>query len=89
MLFLTNVIIAQNIPPCLEKDIAATGCLGPNDCTYPHPHNCDQFIVCEVNKDGTAARPITKDCPAGLEWNDNKKECDWPKDSTCGINTKF
>jgi hypothetical protein len=22
-------------------------------------------------------------CPAGLEWNDNKKECDWPQDSTC------
>jgi hypothetical protein len=22
-------------------------------------------------------------CPAGLEWNDNEKICDWPQSSTC------
>ncbi|CAO3608999.1 unnamed protein product [Cunninghamella echinulata] len=90
MLFLTNVILAQNISLCSEEDIAATGCLGPNDCTYPHPDRCDQFIVCEVNADGVTGRPIIRDCPSGLEWNDNKKVCDWPSESTCSnINPKF
>lgn len=57
--------------------------MGPKDCLYPHPNRCDQFIHCEVNADGVSGRPTVKDCPAGLEWNDNEKECDWPQDSTC------
>lgn len=68
---------------CPPEDIAETGCQGPKDCHYPHPKNCNQFIHCEVNADGVSGRPTVKDCPANLQWNDNKKECDYPAQSTC------
>lgn len=68
---------------CPEEDIANTQCLGPKDCLYPDPENCNQFIHCEVNTDGITGRPTVKACPADLEWNDIKIECDWPVNSTC------
>ncbi|KAI9303644.1 Alpha/Beta hydrolase protein [Cunninghamella echinulata] len=67
-----------------EKDIEETRCKGPKDCFYPHPDRCDQFIYCEVNADGVTGRPIVKDCPDSLKWDDHNKECGWPEDSTCG-----
>ncbi|KAJ5118114.1 hypothetical protein N7448_004239 [Penicillium atrosanguineum] len=67
---------------CPKGDIEDSGCLGPKECLYPYAGNCDKFIECEVNSDGTG-RPMIGECPAGLEWNDNKKECDLPEDSTC------
>ncbi|CAG2178745.1 unnamed protein product, partial [Oppiella nova] len=70
---------------CPAEDIANTQCMGPKDCLYPHPTNCDQFIHCEVNADGVTGRPTVKDCPPGLEWNDNTKQCDWPSQSTCVV----
>jgi len=68
---------------CSLSDIENTQCMGPKDCLYPHPGDCKQFIHCEVNADGVTGRPTVKDCPADLLWNDNKKECDWPSESTC------
>ncbi|XP_054153525.1 peritrophin-1-like [Oppia nitens] len=68
---------------CPRKDIIHTQCMGPQDCLYPHPYRCDQFIHCEINKDRKSARPQVKDCPNGLEWNNNQKICDWPESSTC------
>jgi hypothetical protein len=67
---------------CPEEDIANTGCKGPKDCLYPNPENCVTFIQCVPQPDGSG-KPQVMPCPAGLEWNDIKKECDWPKDSTC------
>ena len=68
---------------CPEDDIAATGCKGPKDCLYPNPDSCESFIHCEVNADGVTGRPTIQDCPSGLQWNDNTKECDYPEQSTC------
>ena len=68
---------------CPKEDIAATGCVGPKDCLYPDPDSCQKFIQCEVNSDGVTGTPVERDCPHGLQWNDNKKECDYPEDSTC------
>ncbi|CAG2166206.1 unnamed protein product [Oppiella nova] len=68
---------------CSLEDIENTHCIGPKDCLYPHPKECNKFIRCEVSTDGVTGEPTVKDCPAGLEWNDNKKECDWPIHSTC------
>lgn len=68
---------------CPQSDIIHTQCMGPKDCFYPHPQQCDQFIYCEVDADGSSGRPVVKDCPPGLEWNDNVKECDWLSHSTC------
>ncbi|KAK6835440.1 hypothetical protein RU639_001853 [Aspergillus parasiticus] len=80
-----SLAVSAEIFHCPEEDVAATKCAGPKDCLYPEPYNCDQFIRCEVNDDGITIQAITKDCPVGLEWNDKKKECVWPKDSTCGL----
>lgn len=68
---------------CPTEDIINTQCLGPKDCLYPNPNRCDQFIHCEVNAGSVSGRPTVKDCPAGLEWNDSEKICDWPVNSTC------
>ncbi|OBT84842.1 hypothetical protein VE02_07291 [Pseudogymnoascus sp. 03VT05] len=68
---------------CPLDDIERTGCMGPKDCKYPHPMRCNQFIQCNVNEDERTARPTVHDCPAGLEWNGNAKECGWPENSTC------
>jgi hypothetical protein len=67
---------------CPKEDIANTGCKGQKDCLYPNPESCDSFIQCVPQSDGSGI-PQEMPCPAGLEWNDTKKECDWPEDSTC------
>ncbi|CAF0748834.1 unnamed protein product [Adineta steineri] len=68
---------------CPEEDIAETQCLGDKDCLYPNPQDCNSYIHCEVNADQVTGAPAFTYCPASLEWNDNKKECDWPENSTC------
>jgi hypothetical protein len=67
---------------CPRDDITNTGCKGPKDCLYPNPANCNSFIQCVPQPDGSG-KPQVMPCPVGLEWNDNKKECDWSQDSTC------
>ncbi|XP_048587237.1 von Willebrand factor A domain-containing protein 7 [Nematostella vectensis] len=44
---------------------------------YAHPENCKMYITC--------SNGITyeRQCPAGLNWNDAKKLCDWPKNAPC------
>ncbi|CAG2176456.1 unnamed protein product, partial [Oppiella nova] len=42
---------------CSLEDIANTQCMGPKDCLYPHPTDCNKFIHCEVNADGQTGRP--------------------------------
>lgn len=68
---------------CPEEDIISTQCLGPKDCLYTNPNSCSTFIQCTVNPGGLTGTPVVMPCPVGLEWNDNKKECDWPQNSTC------
>lgn len=68
---------------CPERDIQLTSCLGPKDCLYPDPASCNSFIQCTVNADNITGNPTVKSCPAGLEWNDNEKICDWSDSSTC------
>lgn len=66
---------------CPEEDIASTACKGPKDCLYPDPNSSTNFIQCTVNADGVTGTPVVMNCaPASpdLEWNDNKKECDYP-----------
>jgi hypothetical protein len=53
---------------------------------YPNPDNCNSFIQCVPQPDGSG-KPQVMPCPDGLEWNNNKKECDWPQDSTCPKNS--
>jgi hypothetical protein len=60
---------------CPKEDIANAGCKGPKNCLDPNPENCDSFIQCEPQSDGSG-KPQVIQCPAGLEWNDTKKECD-------------
>ena len=68
---------------CPPEDIIATKCMGPKDCLYPNPHSCSSFIQCTVNEDLKSGTPVVMPCPAGLEWNDRQKICDWPANSTC------
>ena len=69
---------------CPETDIQQTHCAGPKDCLYPNPDDCHSYIRCEVNEDGMTGRPTVYQCPAGMEWNRNTAECDWPgQPGTC------
>jgi hypothetical protein len=70
---------------CPPDDIAATQCMGPKDCLYANPTSCTSFIHCEVNADGVSGLPTIQDCPDGLKWADDIKECDFPSSSTCAL----
>ena len=77
---------------CPEEDIAATGCLGPEDCLYQNPDDCGTFIQCKVNADNKTGTPHFKPCaPAHppFQWNDDKKLCDYPPSPTCSNCYKF
>lgn len=69
---------------CPKSDIKATKCMGPKDCLYPDPDSCGTFIQCTVNDDQLIGTPVVMSCPAGLEWNNKNKECDYASSSTCG-----
>lgn len=68
---------------CPVEDIVRTQCMDVKDCLYPHPTGCKKYIHCEVNTDGVTGRPTVKDCHGNFEWNDNKKTCALPENSTC------
>ncbi|CAG2180053.1 unnamed protein product, partial [Oppiella nova] len=72
-------------PPfqCPREDIVNTLCMGPKDCLYTNPENCNTFIQCTVNPGNQSGTPVVMPCPAELKWNDNTKECDWPQNATC------
>jgi len=65
---------AQVLPPgsCPQTD--------PLDYTVllPHPKDCSRFFSCSNGV------PIEMHCPAGLEFNDALKVCDWPENANCG-----
>jgi hypothetical protein len=75
-------IMAQSESFCPQEDIRDTGCRGPKDRLYANPLNCRTFIHCTVNSNGITGTPIIRGYPAGLEWNDEVKLCDYPFDST-------
>ncbi|CAF0736939.1 unnamed protein product [Adineta steineri] len=71
---------------CPEEDIAETQCLGPKDCLYPNPQDCNSYIQCTVNADQVTGTPVVMPCQPNnppLQWNDDTKECDYPENSTC------
>jgi len=43
----------------------------------PDPEDCGKYYVCDKNG------PVNMPCPAGLWWNKDKNECDWPSETTC------
>ena len=43
----------------------------------PDPADCGKYYVCD------ASGPVPMSCPAGLWWNKQKNECDWPHETTC------
>lgn len=57
---------------CPAGDIA-DDCRGPKVCLYADPEDSTGFIQC--NDAGMAYK---LPCPAGLEWNDIGKICDYP-----------
>ena len=69
---------------CPSEDISATKCMGPKDCLYPDPTNCNGFIQCAPADDTyTTGTVYHMPCPDGLLWNDVQKWCDWPENTTC------
>jgi hypothetical protein len=66
---------------CPREDISR-GCKRPQNCLYPNPISCYTFIQCVPKSDGSGT-PVVMLCPAGLEWNNRKKKCDFPQFSTC------
>ncbi|XP_052860769.1 peritrophin-1-like [Anopheles cruzii] len=43
----------------------------------PHPTDCDKFVICSHGFE------VTSKCPPGLEWNDRRKQCDYPSEAQC------
>ncbi|EDO34779.1 predicted protein, partial [Nematostella vectensis] len=62
---------------CHPKVNLSTICKNRADGNYPHPDFCKMYIACS---NGIA---YEMPCPAGLNWNDEKKYCDWPFNAPC------
>ncbi len=67
---------------CSEADIEATGCKGPKNCLYPNPENCETFIQCVPQPDGST-KPFVIKSFSRLLWNKKVKICDCPQSSIC------
>ena len=59
------------------------GCKVAKACLYPNVKDCTTFIHCVPNIDGKRGKPVIVQCPAGLFWNSNVKECNYQENSTC------
>jgi len=68
---------------CPEEDMEG-GCKNGDECIYADPTNCYGFIQCT-----DWGKIIRKKCNFGLQWNDNIKNCDHPRYSTCGRPPRF
>jgi hypothetical protein len=55
----------------------------PSEGKFPDPEDCFNYIDCVSNGDSLEA--TVKTCYLGLEWNDDKKECDFEDESTCEL----
>ncbi|XP_046549407.1 integumentary mucin C.1-like [Haliotis rubra] len=55
-------------------------CTGLGNGNYQSCERCDGFVVC------TNGNKYHSPCPAGLLWNDNKKNCLHPPSTTCFLN---
>ena len=52
-------------------------CQGKADGNYKDPNNCYGYIACSNGI--TYLMP----CPAGLKYNEQTDQCDWPGNVTC------
>lgn len=43
----------------------------------PHPSDCNKYYLCDND------HPLLQSCPAGLHWNKQSKNCDWPRNANC------
>jgi hypothetical protein len=55
----------------------------PSEGKFPDPEDCFNYITCVSNGDTLEA--TVKTCVLGLEWNDDKKDCDFEDESTCEL----
>ncbi|KAI8091862.1 hypothetical protein BDF21DRAFT_410373 [Thamnidium elegans] len=78
----TNIVYGATFI-CPKEDIEETRCLGPKDCVYQNPNNCNTYIFCALDENGENPGPVVYPCEAGLKWNDRAKMCDWPANATC------
>lgn len=67
-----------------EHDCDAVDCKGRwhEGETFPNPYECISFCLCSHDE------AYKRDCPGGLDWNDELKVCDWPERAKCSIENK-
>lgn len=56
----------------------------PVSCTEQfasHVSDCNKYYLCDNG------RPLVQSCPPDLYWNNNQKNCDWPRNVDCGEKT--
>lgn len=52
----------------------------PTSCSEQfsaHPRDCNKYYLCDNG------HPLLQSCPSGLHWNNNQKNCDWPRNVKC------
>jgi len=55
----------------------------PAEGKFPDPESCYNYITCVP--DGDSLEATVETCSLGLQWNDDKKVCDFEDESTCEI----
>ncbi|CAG2113601.1 unnamed protein product [Medioppia subpectinata] len=62
---------------CPPEDLRK-GCDEPTSCVYQNDKDCATYIRCT-----TGGYAYLRPCSPGLLWNNIKKVCDWPEQTTC------
>ena len=78
----------RTITPALALLLVAALCRAqsttftcPSEGKFPDPESCFNYVTCVP--DGDSFKATVNTCVLGLEWNDDKKDCDNDDGSTC------
>lgn len=64
----------ESIPPSDDDDQHPVTC---SEQFSPHPSDCNKYYLCDNG------HPLLQSCPAGLHWNKQSNNCDWPLNAKC------
>lgn len=71
---LVQVVLAVKSP---TESVCDKVCAQESKEKLPYPGDCTKFCHCGENGN------LGKNCPAGLHFNPELEECDWPENAGC------
>lgn len=77
----SSVPTTTEVPSRNEADGQCPELYDPdNEVFLPHASDCTKYYICTWG-----GVPVVQNCPAGLHWNKNVNQCDWPGLAKCAV----